>query len=391
MTPRRTLLVCVAILAVAAGLILVIFNTEPTAKKSGATKQTAMLVDVITVESGDYRPVFEATGTVRAENEVILQPRVAGEVISRTDTFTPGAVVEQGQRLLTIDPADFETNVRRREAELAQAEADLAMERGRQEVAAEDYALLGDDMAENMDTSLVLRKPQLQAAEARVAATRANLRRARLDLQRTRVNAPFDALVLERQANVGSQVGPGDVVGRLVGVDRFWVELSLPVNRLRWLRFPDAGDSQDTGSTVTIRNRAAWAPEVTRTGRLDQLVGELTQQTRLARILITVDDPLARAADGPRLLVGAFVQASIEGEPIPDVVRLSREHLRKADTAWVMTDDNTLRIQPLEILLKDADYAYVRSGLDAGDRVVTSQLATATDGAALRRNRTPAP
>ena len=115
-----------------------------------------------------------------------------------------------------------------------------------------------------------------------MAAARADLRRARLDLQRTRVNAPFDALVLERQANVGSQVGPGDVVGRLVGVDRFWVELSLPVNRLRWLRFPDAGDSQDTGSTVTIRNRAAWAPEVTRTGRLAQLVGELTQQTRLA-------------------------------------------------------------------------------------------------------------
>ena len=107
--------------------------------------------------------------------------------------------------------------------------------------------------------------------------------------------------------------------------------------------------------------------------------------------MITVDDPLARAADGPRLLVGAFVQASIEGEPIPDIVRLSREHLRKGDTAWVMTDDNTLRIQPLDILLKDADYAYVRRGLNAGDRVVTSQLATATDGAALRRNGTPAP
>ena len=128
-----------------------------------------------------------------------------------------------------------------------------------------------------------------------------------------------------------------------------------------------------------------------RKGELDQLVGELTQQTRLARILITVDDPLARAADGPRLLVGAFVQASIEGAPIPGVVRLSRKYLRKGDTAWVMTDESTLRIQPLEILLKDADYAYVHSGLDSGDRVVTSQLATATDGAALRLNGTATP
>ena len=160
MTPRRTMLVCVAILAVAAGLILVIFNTEPSATKSGATKQTAMLVDVITVESGDYRPIFEATGTVRAENEVILQPRVAGEVINRSDAFTPGTVVKRGQRLLTIDPADFETTVRRREAELAQAEADLALERGRQEVAAEDYALLGDEIAALCCASRSYRPPK---------------------------------------------------------------------------------------------------------------------------------------------------------------------------------------------------------------------------------------
>ena len=60
MTPRRTLFICVAILAVAAGLILVIFKTEPTATKSGATKQTAMLVDVITVGVGRLSADFRS-------------------------------------------------------------------------------------------------------------------------------------------------------------------------------------------------------------------------------------------------------------------------------------------------------------------------------------------
>lgn len=385
MSPKLTMLVCAGILAATAAVTALIFNTEPTAERSGATKRTAMLVDVTTVERDTYRPKIIATGTVRPVRDVVLSPRVAGEIVRQPDTFTPGTLVGAGETLIEIDAADYANAVRQRESALAQAEADLAIEQGRQKVAQQDWELLGADRSD-IDPSLVLREPQLQAAQAAVQAARAALEQAQLDLERTRLRAPFDALVLDRTVTVGSQVAPGDSLGRLVGVAHYWVELALASDRLRWLAFPEPGGAGQDGAEVHLRNRAAWGEEAVRIGHLDQRIGALNDQTRLARILVSVPDPLARndASQGPALTIGAFVEAEITGKPIADVIRLRREDVRQGDTAWVMDETQSLRIQPLDIVMRDAEHAYVRQGLEDGDRVVTSQLATATDGAALR-------
>ena len=73
----------------------------------------------------------------------------------------------------------------------------------------------------------MLREPQRLAAEARVQSARAAVEQARVDLGRTVIRAPFDAQVLSREVEIGSQVSPGDPLARLVGVDRYWVEISL--------------------------------------------------------------------------------------------------------------------------------------------------------------------
>jgi hypothetical protein len=116
-----------------------------------------------------------------------------------------------------------------------------------------------------------------------------------------------------------------------------------------------------------------------------RLIGELEGRTRLARVLVGVDDPLARAGDTdePRLLLGAFVEARLRARPVENVIRLDRDYVRKNDTVWVMADGR-LRIAEVDIVLRDARYAYIRAGIDADARVVTTNLATVIDGARLR-------
>jgi hypothetical protein len=77
---------------------------------------------------------------------------------------------------------------------------------------------------------------------------------------------PFDAHVLTRQVNIGSQVSPGDEPGRLVGLNTCWVEATVPLSKLRRLSVPDSRGG--IGSTVRIRNRTAWPEGVYRTGHL---------------------------------------------------------------------------------------------------------------------------
>jgi hypothetical protein len=104
----------------------------------------------------------------------------------------------------------------------------------------------------------------------------------------------------------------------------------------------------------------------------------------LARVLITVPDPLARKSESPPLILDTLIEAQIEGRPIENVVRLSRQYVRDRDTVWVMKD-NQLEIRETDIIFRDAQYAYIRGGLASGEEVVITTLATVADGVGLRK------
>jgi len=324
-------------------------------------------------------------GLVEPARDVVLSPRVSGQIISVEPAFVPGGIVEAGSPLLRIDPADYERALTSRRSELEQIQATLAIEQGRQEVARREFELLGEEI-HDANRGLVLREPQIRSIRAQVQAAEAEVEQARLDLERTTILAPFDAQILTRSVNVGSQVAPGDELGRLVGVDEYWILASVPIRQLQWIDFPE-GDR--AGARVLVRHNTAWAPGVTREGRVARLIGNVDERSRLARVLVSVPDPLATETDGPPLILGTIVQARIEARPLEGVTRLDREHLRQDDTVWVMADGG-LDIREVEVDFRDAEHAYISAGLEAGEDIVTTSLATVTPGLPLRREGEPA-
>ena len=379
----KTVLICAVLILVGAATLWLIFSTEPVPQRESAVRETAMLVEVASAEAGSFRPLIEATGVVRPAREILLRPRISGEVVELSDAFVPGGFVDEGDLMLRIDEADFRIALNQRESELQQAIALLEIEHGRQDIAERDYRQLGKSL-EDDNRSLVLREPQLRSAEAGVQSARSVLEQARLELGRARITAPFDAQILSRDVNLGSQVSTGDTLARLVGLEQYWVETTVSLDRLRWLSF--SGQGGEGGSDVTVRHRTAWAENESRSGRLYRLVGELEGDTRMARVLVTVDDPLAHresSAGLPPLLIGSFVHCVLEGREIENVVKVERKHVRKDDTAWVMKD-GLLEIRQLEVVFQDAEHAYVRDGLKDGDQVVTTSLSSVREGAALR-------
>jgi len=378
-----TLIICALVLLAGAGITVLIFSTEPSAQRETATRKTAMLVETVEVRRGTFRPAIVETGTVTPARDVRLSPQVDGVLVEVHPDFEPGGFIAKGETIARIEPADYENMLQMRKSELMQAETDLKLEMGRQEIAKRDYQLFDDQLPEG-DTSLVLRQPQLAAAKVRVDAARAAVDQAELNLRRTRIASPFDARILTRDANLGSQVASGTALARIVGIDQYWVMATVAPGKVPFLEFPS---KEERGAAVHLRNRTSWPAGTTRTGNLLRLVGSLEPQTRLARVIIEVPDPLNREntdSETPPLLVGEYLEVRIEGKPIDNVVRLDRDYLRKNDTAWVMDEASKLRIRELDIVFKDAAHAYVRSGLEDGDRVVTTNLATVTSGAGLR-------
>jgi len=342
-----------------------------------------MLVDVISPDAGNYRPRIIASGTVMPARVIMLQPRVEGEVIKRSPDFTPGGFVQKGDTVLRLDPSDYELALRQQKSALADARAELEIEQGNQAVARYEYQAIGDQI-QGEDKSLVLREPQLKIAKSTVQQARQAVEQARLNLKRTTIKAPFNAHVLSLNVNEGSQVSPGENLARLVGYDTYWVETTVSLSKLRHLSIPDTAG--DTGSRVQIRNTTSWSPGVHRTGNVYKLIGELEDNARMARLLITVSDPLARtdvSGDSPMMISGSFVETTIEGKRLKNVIRLERDYVRDDETVWVM-ENRQLDIRDVEIVFQDQQYAYIREGLTADDQIVTSNLSTVVDGAPLR-------
>lgn len=374
--------VSTAILLVAGGLALLTFYTEPEARKAGAAKTTAMLVDVVEAEAGSFRPNIEAQGTVEPARDIVLNPQIEGRIVEMDESFVPGGFVEQGDLLARIEPADYRNALAQRKSDLEQAKSDLAIERGRREAAKIEYDYVDEELSEE-NKALVLREPQLESAKASIDSAEAAVDQAELNLSRTRIEAPFDAHIVRREVNVGSQVSPGQDMGRLVGVETYWVGVEVPLSKLRWLTI---GGEAEEASMVRVHNDGAWPDDAFRTGHLFKKVGVLDENTRMARVLAAIPDPLARDAETsetPELTIGEFLDVEIEGDELEDVIRLDRDYVREDETVWVM-EDKSLQIHSVDIIMQDADYAYIAEGLEAGDKVVTTTLSTVSEGAALR-------
>lgn len=380
---KKTLMTLLPLVVLVAAVILARYeiSTRPEPQRTERTA-AATPVEVVVARRETFRLTVDGMGTVRPARSVILRVQVTGRIVEQSPELVPGGLLKEGEVALRIDPADYELAVSQAEAEMRQVQSELRLEEGRQKIAQREWELLGADIpASEAGRDLALRKPQKASAEARLLAAQSRLDLARLNLRRTTVRAPFNALVQNESTEVGDLVTPQTALATLVGTDEFWVQVSLPVDRLPYVAFQDKEDGGRTGARVSKATGQGHALE--RSGRVVRLLGDLEPGSQLARVLVAVDDPLGLRDSRPPLLVGSYVQVDIDGGEMADVVPLPRAALRDGGRVWLINDGH-LRIEHVSVVWKTRDTVLVASGVAEGDRVVTSLLNAPVPGMALR-------
>ena len=377
---RRLLNLLLSFLVIILGLVVATYITHkaPKAQKRAPVKAIPV-VEVQVVEPGDHRLMVPAMGTVLPAREVALKAQVSGKVLSLHPEFIEGGYIKENDEILKIDPVDYQLSVTLAEAKVKDAESALELAEEEANAAQEEWRLLNENTANTNDAPppLVAKEPQLAAAQARLKAEQAELKKAELDLKRTSVRAPFNAIVRTKSVEVGSLVTPQDPLAELVGVDEYWIQVSVPVDYLRWISVPNGKGKK--GSQVRVVHRSGYE----RTGEVIQLLGDLETEGRMARILAAVKDPLGLEDPDQStrpLLIGEYVRVEIEGAPLSQVFRIPRVALRDNDTIWVVGDDSTLDIRPVKIIWRDTQTVFLDQGLDPGDRVIVSDLAAPVEG-----------
>ncbi|MDA1305238.1 MAG: efflux RND transporter periplasmic adaptor subunit [Nitrospirae bacterium] len=386
---RIVLPILIVILAVLGAQILI--ASRPSVPKASRGDKTTF-VEVLTTHLQDERAVITAFGTVQAHQQITVQPEVSGLVMQQNPALVKGGIISEGVALLQIDPRNYQFAVDEEKSSLAKAEFDLNVEYGNQAVAEREWKLLKPSTGEISELSkqLALRRPHLKEKHIALQAAKSRLGKARLDLQRTILRTPFNALVLSESVEVGQLVNAQSSIATLVGTDEFRAQVSVPIHQLDWLTIPGPGTSR--GSRVRILRNSDNDDTVVRNGRVMELLGDVTQNGRMAQVLISIDDPLdlkpAKSVRRPMLL-GEYVRVEIEGPLLHDVVVLPRKTIREGSRIWVKNRDNQLEIRPVEIILSRKDSVLISQGVGEGDQIITSQLPAAIPGPVLQSAEKP--
>jgi len=347
---------------------------------------TLVRVEGTVLHKGAYELHVRSQGTVQPRTRSTLLPEVSGRIIEMSASFRPGGFFAKDEVLMKLDPLDYETAIVIAKAAQAQAEVVLAEEKARAEQARENWKALGRTGTPN---ALVIRAPQVAKAEADVASTKAQVLKAQRDLERTQIRAPYAGQVLEQAVDVGQFVGQGTTLGRVFAVDYVEVRLPLPERESQFLNLPQPFRDQplvDGGTKVFLKASAAGKP-VLWEGRIIRVESSLDAETRQATAVAQVTDPYARRADGaPPLTIGAFVEADIVGDALPNVFIIPRNAVRAGNEIILINrPQNTLRRLTVEPLVSNEKHIVVAADAPKapkdGDVLCLTPIPFPADGA----------
>ena len=313
---------------------------------------------------GQHSLTVALTGEVRAQGKVGLRSQVAGRVLSVSDALRGGGTFRAGQTLLTIDPADFEIDLKVNRALLQQQEARLRWRELRAEEKREEF------QRENPGRPvppLVNNETEIARYQARVDAARAAVEKSELDLARTRYSLPFDGRIVETTAMRGQLVGPLEPFGLAFSRESLEVEAPISLDDLDYL--DPAG-----GRTVRVVANGELFPAF-----VDRVAPIVNRRSRLVRLYVKFADSVPLASiPAP----GTFVSLSIEGPAFENSLLLPKAAEQTNGTVWVVRGGALEAVTPRSLGRTEA--GWIVSDFDTGDGVVLGNVPAAESGVSVR-------
>lgn len=400
----KGLLKAILPVAVLAGAVVVagdLWSSKPKVEPE-PPQERVWPVAAETVRMTRVRPRIHAFGEITTARTVDLRPLVAGRVVAVGAHFIDGGVVAEGETLIEIDDFEYQAEVDEALADLEQARAKLAeidavldaqrsmlkrdrerVEMSRRDVArreelrekgvTSEKALDDARMALNTDqqrviaTNLEIEKFAAQARQQLAAIQRleVRLRRARRNLDETRLTAPFDGFLVDVDAQIGKRIGTGDRVAKIYDATR--MEARFHLSHPKFSRLRRGGDY------IGRRVRVVWRvdrEELAYEGRIDRIDGRIDAASGGVDLFARLHGNGVQTPLRP----GAFVEVEIDDATYEDVIRLPETAVHDGDTVYLV-ENGRLVPRKVEIAVRDGAAVYVRSDdIPEGGQVVSTRF-----------------
>lgn len=402
-----------------AGLFVYSMGAQQRPQRKKPPVRKSIPVELVQAKQHNGTLDIVVNGVAIPFRDVQLAPRVSGEVIFKSESLSPGRVVNAGELLFRIDPTDYKIEVARLEQEVAKARLDIerlqldkentgrvlavmqdmASLRRREVQRLEQLRSVNATSASEVDTVELallstrqqttslenqLRTFDSQSESLKASLELANLRlqSARLDLQRTKISAPFAGVVIANHVEQNGMLTAGTAVATIEDTSKVEVRANLRGEDMEFLQ----GSGYELPQVpVTVeceragRNHA-WHAVLSRQDGLG-----IDEKTRTMPVRIVVEHPtqnIGSNQDSVALLRGMFVRVRLHCKPRQPLAVVPESVIRPGKKVWVMRADQ-LQVESVNIARIADGLAYLdtqRTPLALYQNIISSPVPNAKPG-----------
>ena len=378
MSKVKKWLVPLAILVITLVIAKVIFNNPPESKRGGPSGASQLTVDVTQLTAEPFTVVVDTFGTVQPRTQNALVAQVSGQINYVSPQFRNGGFFVKGDVLLKLDQRDYVADVKIAEAGLLSAEQVLLEEQANAKQAQTDWTRLG---MQQTPSDLVLRKPQLAAAQASLLSAEARLTIAKLALERTEISAPYDGRILQKSVDFGQVIGANNQVAEIYSTDS--VEIRLPINNsdIDLVNFPEEyRTSNSLQPDIQARFISSLSQNQSWLGKVIRTEGAIDSNAQQLYIVAQIDDPYNPILHpGPSIKIGQYVNAQVQGKTLDDAIVINNSAIYQGSYVYVV-ENGLLKRRDIDIRWQNSQKTIIADGLTAGELLVTTPLGQVSSG-----------
>jgi membrane fusion protein, multidrug efflux system len=361
-----------------AAVLVSVPSSETRSNTPSQAQPAAVPVSVAVVEQRDVTLWDEFSGRLEAVERVEVRSRVAGAI--KAVHFREGALVKDGEALITIDPDPYAAEVDRAKAQVLAAEARLAYAQKEQERARRlQQANSGAISESNVDQ----RVGAYREAEGNLRAAQAALQAAQLNLDYTEVRAPVAGRVGKLEITVGNLIaaGPGaPVLTTLVSVDPVYASFNADEEVVARALKSLGANAHAQVDRIPVRMNTATTNGTTHEGHLQLIDNQVDVKSGTVRVRAVFGN-----ADGS-LIPGQFARLRM-GQPKTEPALMVNERAIGTDQnkkyVMVVGEDNKAAYREVTLGVFVDGLRMVTNGLTAGERIVVNGLQRVRPGALL--------
>tara|TARA_B100000902_G_scaffold397132_1_gene460012 strand:+ start:1306 stop:2442 length:1137 start_codon:yes stop_codon:yes gene_type:complete len=357
-----------AVLIIGLTGILIFYSLVVTKPVAETVQREAVLstVEVWVAEPSEHQVVIDTQGIVEPVHVTDLASEVGGRVKFLSPDFEVGQRFEEGQVMLEIDSSDYEAIQAKANSELSEAKLSLIKEKALSRQAIRDWEALGKGKDPN---DLVLRKPQLETALARVVAAKAGLEKSERDLERTKTRSPYESKVKKTNVELGSLLSPGTIIGSIYSADKYEIRLPVSISDYDFVEFDSS--SEVSFYTDIAGTQHEWKGQLLRT---ESQVDRSSQSIFLVASIENSD------LKNKFLVPGIYLKAKLFGKKIKDTYSVPRGALIGKNRIIIALENDTVSFKEVTIMRSSRDEVIISGGISRGDRIITTPIPNAIEG-----------